>query len=192
MEIIMMDDSMIVDLYFNRDDSAITEVQNKYGSVLRGIIFRIVDNIDITDECENDTYMESWERIPPHEPRNFLLPFLAKIARHISIDRMRSENCQKRQAVIIDISDEIEQIIPSNVNVEKLVEDKIIVACLNDGIKKLSEYKRIIFIRRYFYLDTIEELSRKTGYTQSKIKSILSRCRKELSKYLKEKCGYDF
>ena len=188
---VKMDDSIIVDLYLKRDESAIAETQSKYGLRLREIIYKIVQNNDAMEECENDVYMESWNCIPPHEPRTYLFPFLAKIARHFSIDRIRKEKSKKRNAIIADISDEIEQLIPSHIDVEQIVESKIMVDQLNEGINQLAKYKRIIFVRRYFYMDTIEELSRKTGYSTSKIKSILLRCRKELFMYLNEKCGWE-
>ena len=81
-----MDDSRIVDLYLSRDESAISQTSEKYGSRLRNVAYGIVEDLHTAEECENDTYMEAWNSIPPHEPRSYLFAFLARITRHIALD----------------------------------------------------------------------------------------------------------
>lgn len=185
-----MDDSKIVDLFLSRDESAIVETKNKYGKKLIRIIYSVVQNLSTTEECENDTYLEGWNRIPPHEPRDYFFPFFAKIARHISIDRVRKENSQKRNGYVVELSEEIAQFIPQNVSVENIAENHLLIETLNEWIEQLPRYKRVIFIRRYFYMDSIHDISEQSGYSVSKIKSILSRARRDVLEYL-TKQGYE-
>lgn len=185
-----MDDSKIVDLFLSRDESAIIETRNKYGRKLISIIYSVVQDLSTTEECENDTYLEGWNRIPPHEPREYFFPFFAKIARHISIDRIRKENSKKRNGFVVELSEEIEQFIPKSISVEKIVENRSIIESLNEWVESLPKYKRVIFIRRYFYMDSIHDISQHSGYSESKIKSILSRMRREALEYLSKR-GYE-
>ena len=185
-----MDDSKIVDLFLARDELAIVETKSKYGHMLIRIIYSVVQDLCTTEECENDTYLEGWNRIPPHEPRDYFFPFFAKIARHISIDRVRKENSQKRNGYVVELSEEIVQFIPLNVSVEKVLENQLLIEALNEWIKQLPRYKRVIFIRRYFYMDSIRDISEQSGYSVSKIKSILSRARRDVLEYL-TKQGYE-
>ncbi len=184
-----MDDSRIVDLFLSRDESAIIETKNKYGHKLISIIYSVVQDLSTTEECENDTYLEGWNRIPPHEPREYLFPFFAKIARHISIDRIRKENSKKRNGFVVELSEEIEKFIPQSISVDKIVENQLIIETLNEWIESLPKYKRVIFIRRYFYMDSIHDISKNSGYSESKVKSILSRMRRDAFEYLKKR-GY--
>ena len=187
---LIMDDSKIVDLFLARDELAIVETKSKYGHMLIRIIYSVVQDLCATEECENDTYLEGWNRIPPHEPREYLFPFFAKIARHISIDRIRKENSKKRNGFVVELSEEIEQFIPQSISVEKIVENQLIIEALNEWVKALPKYKRMIFIRRYFYMDSIHDISEQSGYSESKVKSILSRMRRAAFEYLAKR-GYE-
>ena len=89
-----MDDGSIVDLYLARDETAIARTSEKYGAALRTLANRILDDEPASEECENDTYLETWNRIPPHEPRDYFFPFLGRIARHLAIDRCRRRDAQ--------------------------------------------------------------------------------------------------
>ena len=108
-----MEDTRIVELYLNREESAIDETAKKYGSRLRTLSFGIVGDKQTAEECENDTYMEAWNRIPPHEPRTYLYAFLVRIARHISLNCCCANKRLKRHAVICELSIELEQCIPA-------------------------------------------------------------------------------
>ena len=107
-----MDDQSIVELYLQRDERAIRETAEKYGNRLRGLACGIVEDAQTAEECENDTYLEAWNSIPPHEPRDYLYAFLARITRHIALNCCRDRNRLKRRALICELSTELEQCIP--------------------------------------------------------------------------------
>lgn len=108
-----MDDRGIVALYLRRDETAIRQTAEKYGSRLRTLAYRIVNDLQTAEECENDTYMEAWNTIPPHEPSDYFYAFLARITRHISLNRCRDRDRLKRSAFICELSAEMEQCIPA-------------------------------------------------------------------------------
>ncbi|MBR4780612.1 MAG: RNA polymerase sigma factor [Lachnospiraceae bacterium] len=185
-----MEDSLIIDLYIQRNEEAIQQTSYKYGKRIKDIISRILSSHETIEECENDTYLETWNRIPPNEPRDYFLAFISAIARHISIDRFRKDNSKGRQAEIYDLSSEIEEIIPSEIDVEKEVEGKLLISAINKYLIGLPKYKRMIFVRRYFYMDSITEISMECRYSNSKVKSILLRLRRDLAEYLSKEYGY--
>ena len=105
-------DGEIIDLYLKREPDAIRHTSEKYGSRLLVLSNRLMQDMETAKECENDTYFQAWERIPPNEPREYFFAFLAKIIRHLSLDVCRKKNRQKRNAVIVELSGELEQCIP--------------------------------------------------------------------------------
>ena len=184
-----MDDNRIVELYLLRDETAIKQTTEKFGSRLHSLAYGIVNDQQTAEECENDTYMEAWNTIPPHEPRSYLYAFLARITRHISLNCCRNRSRLKRSAFICELSSEIEQCIPAPDDVECRIDDMTLRKAINGFLSKLDEEKRNIFIRRYWYLDSIASISERFALSQSKIKTTLFRCRNELREYL-EKEGY--
>ena len=108
-----MDDERIVELYLSRDESAIKETSEKYGPRLRSLAYGIVNDAQTAEECENDTYLEAWNSIPPHDPKSYLYAFLARITRHISLNRCRDGSRLKRSAVICELSAEMEECLPA-------------------------------------------------------------------------------
>ncbi len=185
-----MEDTEIVDLFLKRDEKAINEVAQKYGSRLRALAFGILADRESAEECENDAYMEAWRLIPPNEPREYLFPFLSKIARHLAIDRCRKQNSSKRKADIVELSEEMETCIPAVGDVESNFEGKALQEKINDYLKKISVEKRVVFVRRYYYLDSVTDISKRCKVSESKVKSILFRTRNELKEYLIKE-GYD-
>ena len=107
-----MDDSGIVELYLNRDEAAIARTSEKYGQRLRSFSLGIVQDLQTAEECENDTYVEAWSSIPPHAPRDYFYAFLARITRHLSLNRCRERSRLKRSALVSELSAELEQCIP--------------------------------------------------------------------------------
>ena len=127
--------------------------------------------------------------IPPHEPRSYLYAFLARIIRHLSLNCCRDRSRLKRSAFICELSAEMEQCIPAPDDVQCRIEDKVFADAINEFLSRLDEEKRNIFVRRYWYLDSIASISERFALSQSKIKTTLFRCRNELREYL-EKEGY--
>ena len=184
-----MDDNKIVELYLLRDETAIRQTAEKYGSRLRSLAYGIVADSQTAEECENDTYMEAWNRIPPHEPRSYLYAYLARITRHISLNCCRDRSRLKRSAFISELSAEMEQCIPAADDVACRIDDMELRDAINGFLSKLDEEKRNIFIRRYWYLDSVAAISKRFALSESKVKTTLFRCRTRLREHL-EKEGY--
>lgn len=141
------------------------------------------------EECENDTYMEAWKRIPPHEPRNYLYAFLARMTRNISLNRCREQSALKRSAFVCQLSAELEQCIPAPDDMECRITDEEFKLAINGFLGMLDEEKRNIFIRRYWYMESVSDISRRFVLSESKVKTTLFRCRNRLRDHL-EKEGY--
>lgn len=184
-----MDDNKIIDLYLHRDETAIKQTSEKFGDRLRALAYGIVKDHQTAEECENDTYLQAWNSIPPHEPRNYLYAFLARITRHISLDCCRKRSRLKRSAYISELSAEMEQCIPAPDDMECRIDDIVLGQAINKFLGTLSEEKRNIFIRRYWYLDSISDIARRFSLSESKVKTMLFRSRNRLRDYL-EKEGY--
>lgn len=184
-----MDDNRIVELYLQRDEAAIGQSAVKYGPRLRSLAYSITSDLQTAEECENDTYLEAWNAIPPHEPRDYLYAFLARITRHISLNRCRDQHRLKRSSFICQLSAELEQCISSPDDMQCRIDDIALGNAINAFLGKLDEEKRNIFIRRYWYLDSVAGISARFALSESKVKTTLYRCRKKLREHL-EKEGY--
>lgn len=184
-----LEDSKIVKLYFLRDETAINLTAEKYGSRLRGLSYGIVKDRQTAEECENDTYMEAWNAIPPHEPKSYLYAFLARIIRHLSLNRCRDNNRLKRSAFIRELGSELEQCIPTPDDVACRIDDMVLRDAINGFLRTLDVEKRNVFVRRYWYLDSVAAISKRFALSESKVKTVLFRCRNGLREYLKKE-GY--
>ena len=181
-----MDDGSIVELYLARDEAAIARTSEKYGAALRTLANRILDDEPASEECENDTYLETWNRIPPHEPRDYLFPFLGRIARHLAIDRCRRRDARKRSAVLCELTQELEQCLPAKENVEAEVNASELETVIRRFLADCTAEQRGIFLRRYWYFDTIPAVAARFGCTESKVKVTLHRLRERLRAVLQE------
>jgi RNA polymerase sigma-70 factor (ECF subfamily) len=184
-----MDDSQIVELYLNRNEDAIKETADKYGSRLRGIAYRILNDWETAEECENDAYRETWNRIPPHEPRDYLFAFVGRILRHIALNECKRNKRQKRYAVYCELTEEMQECIPTAQDVEAETEARELGRLINAYLKTCPEDRQRVFVRRYWYFDSVSEIAAANGFSQSKVKTMLFRMRAELKAYL-EKGGY--
>ena len=184
-----MEDTRIVDLYWARSESAITETSKKYGKYCYSIAFSILANAEDADESVNDTYLDAWNAMPPHRPA-VLSTFLGKITRRLSIQKWRMKNAEKRGGGEIMLAlDELADCVPSDNNVEREIEAAELAKDLNAFLQTISASERDIFIGRYWFMLPIIEISTKTGFGESKIKMMLFRTRKKLRAYLKKR-GY--
>lgn len=184
-----MDDSSIVTLYLLRDERAIGHSAQKYGSRLRSLANGIVCDRPTAEECENDTYLAAWNAIPPHEPRSYLYAFLARITRHVALDRCRDRVRLKRGAVLCELSDELEQCLPAPNDAACRLEENELRDALNAFLASLEEEKRNIFLRRYWYFDSVADISKRFACSESRVKMTLLRCRAQLREFL-EREGY--
>ena len=181
-----MEDEKIVALYLERDESAISCTAEKYGARLRGLALHILMDSSASEECENDTYFQAWSLIPPHKPVSYLYAFLARITRHLSLNYCRERNRLKRKAFLVEFSDELEQCIPGPDDTPSRVEAKLLRESISRFLRKQPEEKRNVFLRRYWYLDSVGEIARRFSMSQSKVKTMLFRTRQELRTYLEQ------
>ncbi len=179
-----MDDDEIVDLFLARDEAAINRTSEKYGKKLRSLAYSVCKQMTTAEECENDTYLKAWETIPPHTPRTYLFSFLAKITRCIAIDRVKEETRQKRSVQLLEFTQEIEESMPSLCNVEDQFDVAILGETISNFLRGLDAEKRCVFLRRYWFMDSISTISKRYSISEGKIKSMLFRTRKALYDYL--------
>ena len=179
-----MEDNEIVDLYLNRDEQAITASSDKYDKQLRKVSWKIIPDEATVDECLNDTWLKSWESIPPHEPRTWLFAFLAKITRSLSIDAVRKSTTKKRNAVHVPYMDEMQDCI-GGINMEDQLVDKMVLKkSLNAFLAGLNKEKRDMFVRRYWFMDSLKEIADFYGYSENKVKVEMFRLRSKLKEQL--------
>ncbi len=180
-----MEDDKIIELFWNRAEQAIAETSKKYGNYLRVIANNILRNYEDTLECENDTYLVAWNKIPPTRPQK-LLAYLGKIMRNIALDKYDYNKAKKRNSEFDLLLYELEACIPSNNNVEKLYEDKQIPIIISKFLRDIDEENRNMFIRRYWYSDSIVAIAKQYDYTESKVKTSLFRTRNKLRMVLEQ------
>lgn len=175
-----MDDHIIVDLYFQRSERAISETASKYGNYCYSIAYNILSNNEDAEESVNDTYNDAWNSIPPHRP-SILATFLGKITRRISIDRWRKRNAEKRGGGEIPlVLDELQDCIANATSVEEEYEKQHLSDVINTFVKSLPETEQKVFLCRYWYVDSISSISKQFGFSESKVKSMLFRTREKL------------
>lgn len=187
-----MNDEEILDLYWQRNEDAITETAIKYGNYCRHIAINILSNKEDAEECVNDTYMHTWDSIPPNRP-NIFRTWIGRITRNLSIDRYKYHKAQKRSSNEVElILSELEECIPSSHNIEKEMEDQEVAKLINQFLEDLSVEKRTIFVRRYFFSDSVRQIAEKYGISENKVKSLLFRTRNSMRKFLEKEgifCG---
>lgn len=184
-----MDDKSILDLYFNRNQDAIAQTDQKYGRYCYCIAYNILTNKEDAEESVSDTYMTAWSAIPPRRP-SVLATFLGKITRHISIDRWRARSASKRGGGEVTLAlEELHDCIAGMQNVEMDYERKEIVKAYVNFLDTLPITERRVFLCRYWYVESIETIADKFGFSQSKVKTMLHRTRAKLRKQLAEE-GY--
>ena len=181
-----MDDTTIIDLYFARDEAAIRHTAEKYGGRLRALSHGIVQDMQTAEECENDTYLQAWNAIPPHNPKEYLYAFLARITRHISLNRCRDRRRLKRSAYICELSAELEQCIPAPDDAQCRLDDLALSEAINGFLGALDEEKRNLFLRRYWYAESISQIAERYSLKENTVKSILFRTREQLRKFLQK------
>lgn len=186
----IIDDAEIVDMFLERNENAVAETKNKYGKRLQSISYNITTDRPTAEEAENDTYFTAWNNIPPKEPYSYFYAYLARIVRNVSLSFCRSRSRLKRNAFITELSDEMEECIPSGENIADKLEGDILAERISDFLNAKSEEKRNIFMRRYWYLDSVKTIAKRMGLKESNVKVTLFRLRNELKEYL-EKEGYN-
>lgn len=179
-----MEDKQIIDLYMQRDESAITETASSYGGYLLSIAFNILYSKEDSDECVNDTYMKAWNVIPPNSPKS-LRCFLGRITRNLALNIVEMKSAFKRgSGQAYAALEELEECIPSGESVEEKYDEKALIAILNSFLKSLPQKTRVVFVKKYWYMDSVKGIAASTGLTESNVKAILMRTREKLKETL--------
>ena len=184
-----MTDERIVELYWNREESAVAETQLKYGRYLTKIAYNILMDMEDSLESVNDTYMYAWKSIPPHRP-NVLSTYLAKITRRVAIDILRKKSRDKRIPSEYTFSlSELDEVVSNGRRIEEQLEAEELAKAMNAYLKSISADARRLFVGRYFYMDSLKDVARYCGMSETKAKSMLYRTRCGLKAYLEQE-GY--
>ena len=181
-----MTDGEIVKLFWKRNEAAIEHTRTKYGSYCRSIAFGILRNGEDAEECVNDGLLNAWNSIPPQKPRN-LRTYMGKLVRNVSINRFERYSAQKRGGTQTESAiAELENSLSEETDIFAQLEGEAITRCINALLENSSKEKRIVFVRRYWYLDGIADIAKAYSLSESKVTSILFRMRKELKEQLEK------
>lgn len=181
-----MEDTQIVQLYWQRSEEAIAETAKKYGAFCHSVSYGILRDRQDAEECVADTWLRAWDAIPPQRPKR-LAAFLAKITRNLSLDRYRKRAAQFRgSGQVILALEELQWSVPSPGSVETVAEAAELTASLERFLYGLPREKRQVFLLRYWYFRTIAEISEQLCLSEQKVTTMLFRIRKELKKHLTE------
>lgn len=178
-----MNDHKITDLLYSNDERGLDEVKKKYGSLIGRICGSVLRSREDAEECSNDTLLAVWDSIPPSKP-NDLAAFICKIARRIAISRVRYNTAAVRNS---DLLTELDECVSSEYSVEDEAEKAELSEVLNEWLRMLPEKQRLLFVRRYYYLQSVKEAAGGCGMSETAASTALQRLRKQLKTYLTER-----
>ena len=184
-----MDDRQIIELFFNRDEAALSETQEKYGKYCLKIAGNILEDVEDSKECVNDTWVTAWNRIPPLKPVS-LKAFLGKVVRDISLSKFREKHAEKRNVAMTVMLDELEECIPSGINIEDQAEKRELIGLVNDYLESIKTEDRALFVRRYYFGESVKSLSEEYGCSENRMTQRLLKIRRKLKVFV-EKGGYE-
>lgn len=177
-----MGDQKIIDLFFARDEAAIQYTDDTYGQRLYHLANGIVRNPQDAEESVSDTYLKAWDTIPPQRPK-FYFAYIAKICRHFALDKLDWKNAAKRKAEVVSLTQEMELCIPDSQQ-ERYLAGKELGLILDAFLRTLTLENRLVFMRRYWYVETIQEIAQRYGISESAVQMRLNRTRGKLCQYL--------
>ena len=181
-----MDDEKIIELFFNRSEQAIEEVDKKYGKTCHNISYNILHNKLDAEKCVNDAYLGAWNAIPPARP-NPLLTYLCKIVRNLSLKRYEFNTAIKRNSTYDVAMEELESCLSSPETIESEIALKELTHIIENFLDSLSTENRVIFLRRYWFSDTYSDIAARVGMTEKNVSVRLTRIREKLRNYLTER-----
>ena len=181
-----MDEKEIIALYWARSENAIAETAQKYGKFCHSIAYNILANREDSEECVNDTWLHTWNAIPPRKP-NKLAAFLGKITRNLALKKYEIYTAAKRGGGQVPLAlEELAEYIPDPDSVERQMDDRMLADALNGFLAGLSPETRRIFLRRYWKLSSVKEIALDYGISESKVKMSLLRTREKLRSFLEQ------
>ena len=182
-----MDDNGIIRLYWDRNDQAIRATTEKYGHYCKAIAKNILNSEEDAEECVNDTYLNAWNSMPTHWPEQ-LAAFLGKITRNLSFNKYRHNHAEKRgggeMALVLE---ELADCVSDVDDVEKTIDRQELIKAIDRCVRTLPIEKRNLFVRRYWYADSVSDIASGSGMKQGTVSKTLERTRKQLKRYLAER-----
>jgi len=178
-----LEDHKIIELFFERSEQAIIELSKKYGSVCSKVAFHILNNKQDTEECVNDAYLGIWNTIPPQNP-NPLLSYVCRIVRNLSLKKYHTNTAAKRNSIYDVALDELENCFPSSASTEEEFNATETARIIDDFLETLDQENRVMFVRRYWHSDSIDDLAKLFQTNNHNISVRLSRTREKLKKHL--------
>ena len=179
-----MEDNEIIELYWNRSQQAIVETSIKYGKQLHTLAERILYNHEDSEECVNDTYLGTWNSIPPARPSSFSA-FLCRIARNLSLKRLEYNKAMKRDPEVYVSYSELENVIADD-EIDPFITEEHLGKIISRFLRAEKEEARNVFLRRYWFFDSIGAIAEKYGFSESKVKNMLYHSRNRLREYLRK------
>ena len=181
-----MEDQQIVELFWNRSEEAISQTQVKYADYCGSIAYQILQSREDSEECVSDTWLRTWDAIPPKRPQS-LKAFVGRITRNLSLDRWRERNAEKRGGGEVPLAlEELADCVGQDGDPLSELEARRMIQCINGFLRALPEDKRIVFLLRYWYLESIAQIAARTGLGEKKIKNDLYQIRKKLKQHLEK------
>ena len=181
-----MEDSGIIDLFFQRSETAIENTSKKYGFYLSSIAYRILNSLEDSEEIVDDTYMRAWNAIPPTRPK-VLKHFLSRITRNLSLDRLQYYAAEKRNVETVAMLEELEACLPDpHGSAESALEESELTEILNRFLGELEPMTCCVFLSRYYYAHTVKEVSEQFDLSEGKTKYLLKKARSALRARLTE------
>lgn len=181
-----MEDEKIIELFFERDEHAIKELDTKYGSFFYKIAYNILNSTSDAEECVNDAYLGTWNAIPPNRP-NPLIAFVSKIVRNHSLMRYRANKAKKRNTIYDAALSELEHCLASRNTTEDMIDEKVLSGIIESFLDTLSKENRVLFMRRYWFSESYGEIAKRMGMTEKVVSVRLTRIRKRMRAYLIKK-----
>ena len=180
-----LEDESILDLFFERSEQAVAELERKYGGAVRRTAANILrDRLDV-EECLNDTWLAAWNAIPPQRP-DPLVSYVCRIARNLAVKRYRANTALRRNGNYDLVLDELEECIPSGMDVESELASRELTAAINRFLETLTREDRVLFVRRYFFADPVAQIAAATNASPNRTSVRLFRLREKLRKYLQK------
>ena len=181
-----MEDGAIIDLYWAREERALTETDSKYGGMCRSIAFNILQDRWDSEECVNDTWLRAWNSMPPQRP-GVLSAFLSRITRNLSLDRYKAARAAKRGGGQMPLAlEELGDCVPAGNDVEDSVELRELTRILDSFLRDLPEKEACVFLRRYWYVDSTRDIAQRYEMAEGSVKSMLYRVRRKLKERLEK------
>ena len=178
-----MDDEKIIEMFFDRSEQAVSETEKKYGKYCYSISYRILNSNEDSEECVNDTWLSAWNAIPPKKPES-LRGFLGRICRNISLDRLDFLSAEKRNKSVTEAFEELELFLSGKE--ENIPEEIFMRETVNNFLKSLDQKTRIIFMRRYWYFCSVEEIADSMGITENNVRVTLHRTKLKMRSFLEK------